>query len=125
MFLVARTANFLLMILRAKSNTTPTKAHSTASLLFVIHTLLVLGFYVWWLPSAGKPYSELGWLLMAFVDFPIFLAYLPLVDHASGHVFALVAILLGGVEWAFVGVVFDFARRIISRKFAVRATKNI
>src|SRR5215469_11726739 len=69
-----------------------------ASLLFVIHTLLVLGFYVWWLPSAAKPYSELGWLLMAFVDFPIFLAYLPLVDHASGHVFALVAILFGGAN---------------------------
>jgi len=96
-----------------------------ASLLFVIHTLLVLGFYVWWLPSAGKPYSELGWLLMAFVDFPIFFAYLPVVDHASGHVFALVAILFGGVEWAFVGLVFDLARRIISRKFAARATKNI
>ena len=95
-----------------------------ASLLFIIHTLLVLGFYVWWLPSAGKPYSELGWLLMAFVDFPIFLAYLPLVDHASGHVFALVAILFGGAEWAFVGLVFDFARRVVSRKFAVRATKN-
>jgi hypothetical protein len=62
---------------------------------------------------------------MAFVDFPIFLAYLPLVDHASGHVFALVAILFGGVEWAFVGLVFDLARRIISRKFAARATKNI
>jgi hypothetical protein len=95
-----------------------------ASLLFVIHTLLVLGFYVWWLPSAGKPYSELGWLLMAFVDFPIFLAYLPLVDHASGHVFALVAILFGGAEWAFVGLVFDFAWRSI-RKLVLRGSKTI
>src|SRR5262249_18512688 len=96
-----------------------------ASLLVVIHTLLVLGFYVWWLPSAAKPYSELGWLLMAFVDFPIFLAYLPLVDHASGHVFALVAILFGGVEWAFVGLVFDVAWRSIRRKLVLRSIKNI
>jgi hypothetical protein len=62
---------------------------------------------------------------MAFVDFPIFLAYLPLVDHASGHTFALIAILFGGAEWAFVGLVFDLAQRIIRRKFAARATKNI
>jgi hypothetical protein len=40
----------------------------------------------------------MGWLIMAFVDFPIFFAYFPLVEHASGHVFALVAIVFGGVE---------------------------
>ena len=96
-----------------------------ASLLFVIHTSLVLAFYVWWLRSTGNPYNDMGWLIMAFVDFPIFFAYFPLVEHTSGHVFALVAIVFGGVEWALVGLVFDFALRTISRKFAVRATKNI
>ena len=96
-----------------------------ASLLFVIHTLLVLAFYLWWLVSSANPYNDMGWLIMAFVDFPIFFAYLPLVNHASGHAFALVAILFVGVEWALVGLVFDLARRSISRKFALRGTKNI
>ena len=96
-----------------------------ASLLFVIHTSLGLAFYLWWLRSTGNPYNDLGWLIMAFVDFPIFFAYLPLVDHASGHVFALVAIVFGGVEWALVGLVFDFARRSIRRKLVLRGPKNI
>ena len=96
-----------------------------ASLLFVIHTSLVLAFYVWWLRSTGTPYNDLGWLIMAFVDFPIFFAYLPLVEHASGHAFAVVAILFGGLEWALVGLVFDLARRTISRKLSLRSTKNI
>jgi len=67
----------------------------------------------------------MGWLIMAFVDFPIFFAYFPLVDHASGHVFALVAIMFGGVEWALVGLVFDFAWSSISRKLVLRGTKNV
>ena len=96
-----------------------------ASFLFVVHTSLVLAFYVWWLRSTGNPYNDLGWLIMAFVDFPIFFAYLPLVDRASGHVFALVAIVFGGVEWALVGLVFDFAWRSISRNLGLRGTKNI
>jgi hypothetical protein len=66
----------------------------------------------------------MGWLIMAFVDFPIFFAYLPLVDHASGHIFALVAIVLGGVEWALVGLVFDFAWRSIRRKLVFLAPKT-
>src|SRR5215831_21341434 len=101
------------------------KCWPIASLLFLVHTSLVLAFYVWWLRSSGNPYNDMGWLIMAFVDFPIFFAYLPLVDHASGHVFALVAILFGGVEWAFVGLVFDVAWRSIRRKLVLRSIKNI
>jgi len=101
------------------------KCWPIASLLFLVHTSLVLAFYVWWLRSTGNPYNDLGWLIMAFVDFPIFFAYLPLVDHASGHVFALVAIVFGGVEWGLVGLVLDFARKSISRKVALRGTTTI
>jgi hypothetical protein len=67
----------------------------------------------------------MGWLIMAFVDFPIFFAYLPLVDHASGHVIALAAIVFGGVGWVLVGLVLDFARRSIVRKFGLRSIKTI
>jgi hypothetical protein len=95
-----------------------------ASWLFVIHAFIVLAFYVWWLLSAANPYNDMGWLIMAFVDFPIFFAYLPLVNHASGHLFALVAIVFGGVEWALIGLVFDLAWRSISRKPVLRGTKN-
>jgi len=95
-----------------------------ATLLFVIHTSLVLAFYVCWLRSIANPYNDLGWLIMAFVDFPIFFAYRPLVDHASGHVFVLVAIVFGGVEWALVGLMFDFARRSISRKIRTSWHQN-
>ena len=96
-----------------------------ASVLFVVHVLVVLAFYVWWLLSAANPYNDMGWLIMAFVDFPIFFAYLPVVNQASGHVFALVAIAFGGVEWALIGLVFDFAWRSIRRKLVLRASKNI
>jgi hypothetical protein len=96
-----------------------------ASLLFSIHTLLVIAFYSCWVLSAWDIERDMGWLIMAFVDFPIFFVYIPLVNYASGHVFALVAILFGGVEWTLIGLVFDYSLRSHVRKHAVRSTQDI
>jgi hypothetical protein len=96
-----------------------------ASLLFAIHTLLVIAFYICWVLSAWDIERDMGWLMMAFVDFPVFFAYIPLVNYASGHVFALTSILFGGLEWGLVGLLFDLACRSSIGKHALRGTQDI
>jgi hypothetical protein len=96
-----------------------------ASLLFAIHTLLVIAFYICWVLSAWDVERDMSWLIMAFVDFPIFFAYIPLVNNASGDVFALTSILFGGLEWALVGFALDLACRRSIRKRALRGTQDI
>jgi hypothetical protein len=97
-----------------------------ASLLFGIHALLVLTIYVLWLNNSDPPGErEMIWLLMWFVDFPIFFAYARLVNHASGLMTAIICIGIGGAEWIALGILIDLLRKTYVRKQVLRGTQNI
>jgi len=91
---------------------------------FAIHSLLVLLLYLGWLSSADIE-RDMNWLWMVFVDFPIFFGYIRFVDGASGHLFALVAFVVGGAQWAVMGACCDLLCRAFPDTSSLRGKPHI
>ena len=90
-----------------------------------IHSAIVLVLYVAWRTSLSDPERDMGWLLLTFIDFPSFFAYIPLVERASGEMVALTSIIVGGAQWSLIGVGIDLVRRQLWREESLRGASNI
>jgi hypothetical protein len=95
-----------------------------ASWLFCLHALLILGIYTLWLASSHDAERNMIWLWARLLDFPV----APLEDIVNpryGLPAALTCILIGGLQWALVGLILDLLRRSFIRGDSLRGTRNI
>lgn len=64
------------------------------------------------------------WLWARLLDFPI-VALEDIVNPRYGLPAALTCILIGGLQWALVGLILDLLRRSFGRGASLRGTRNI
>src|SRR4051794_22345359 len=76
-----------------------------------IHSLVVIVLYCGWVSPSADIERDMIWLWMVFVDCPIFFGYIRFIHGASGHLFALTALIVGGSQWALVGALCDLLCR--------------
>ena len=95
-----------------------------ATLLFCLHTLLILGVYVLWVTSSGDPERNMIWLFARLLDFPV-AALEDIINPRYGLPAVFTCIVLGGMLWAFAGFLLDLLRRSISRNGSLRGTRYI
>ena len=95
-----------------------------ASWLFSLHALLILGVYILWLASSHDVERNMIWLWTRLLDFPI-VALVDIINPRYGLPAALTCILIGGLQWAVVGLILDLLRRSIIRGASYHGTRNI
>src|SRR3954466_7760451 len=96
-----------------------------AAAAFAIHTLIEMVLYFGWVSSSADIERDMIWLWMVFVDCPIFFGYIRFVDGASGHLFALTALIVGGAQWALVGALCDLLCRAFPDTSSLRGKPHI
>ena len=91
--------------------------------LFAIHSLLVAIIYILWQTSHDIE-RDMIWLTMYLVDLPTSMAY-QWFDSKSGLLVALTCTVIGGLQWAFVGLILDLLWKRFFTRLSPRGTPNI
>jgi predicted neutral ceramidase superfamily lipid hydrolase len=82
--------------------------------LFVLHAAFVVWTYISWATSTSIE-RGMKWMGVFLIDFPS--SYLFIDDRPDSKVlYAVSAILIGGLQWALVGAVVDLVRRALTRR---------
>lgn len=89
--------------------------------LFVLHAAFVLLIYIQWASSSSVERGMI-WMTVFLIDLPS--SYLFLHRPSSMGLYAVSAVVIGGLQWALVGVLFDLLRRFARRRQSLRETPN-
>jgi hypothetical protein len=96
-----------------------------ATIFFVIHAFAVLNFANHNVPLVG-PESDSGamaWIMWVFVDFPTgYLALLLASDMPSPELGVACIIVVGGLQWAFVGWLLQAGYTTLKTRDRIRST---
>jgi hypothetical protein len=95
-----------------------------ATWLFCLHAFLILAVYILWLASSHDVERDMIWLWARIFDFPV-ATLEDIVNPRYGLPTALTCILIGGLQWALVGLILDLLRRSLIRGASLRDTRNI
>jgi hypothetical protein len=89
------------------------KRWPVAAGLFVIHAAFVLLIYIQWARDSDVERGMI-WMTVFILDLPS--SYLFLDRPGSMGLYAVSAIVIGGLQWALVGALLDLLRRLGRRK---------
>ena len=82
--------------------------------LFVVHAAFVLLIYVQWAMDSSIERGMI-WMTVFILDWPS--SYLFVLERpGSIALYAVSAVLIGGLQWALVGALLDLLRRLVRRK---------
>ena len=86
-----------------------------AAWLFVVHAVFVLSIYIMWAADSSLERGMI-WMTVFILDWPS--SYLFLDPPGRTPLLAISAILIGGLQLAMVGALFDLLRRLVRRRQA-------
>jgi hypothetical protein len=95
-----------------------------ASSLFGVHVILVAIVYGLWATCPIEDDPQMVWLWAFLFDFPASLIY----DHIrvpSEHLFPVIAVVFGGMQWGVVGAMIDLLRKHLVRRSTFHETRSI
>ena len=82
--------------------------------LFALHAIFVVLIYVLWTTSSSIERGMI-WMSVFLIDLPSSYLSFQLDRPGSTGLLALSAILIGGLQWALIGAIFDLIRKAIRR----------
>lgn len=84
-----------------------------AAWLFVLHAAFVLLIYIQWAMDSGVDRGMI-WMTVFVLDLPS--SFLFVDRPGSMGLYALSVVFIGGLQWALVGALLDFLRRLVKRR---------
>ena len=86
-----------------------------AAWVFVLHAAFVLLIYIQWAIDSDVERGMI-WMTVFLIDLPSSYLNLHLQRQDSMWLYAISAVVIGGLQWALVGALFDLLRRLVRRK---------